>query len=175
MASAIPKTFDDRVRATFGRPESSIEEIATRASTVFPELRAIVWEGDASTFAFTYVSEGAATMLGYPTSRWVREASFWADHVILPTDRGDAVAYCALATAKAADHVFEYRARTAGGEVMWLRDFVVVILGPRRIPTRLRGIMFDISAEKVAASDDAVLHLPTIDQLSALPPAPTTE
>jgi PAS domain S-box-containing protein len=131
----------------FGEGREPIEKVAARAARVLgPD--AIVWEGDASTFAFTYVNAAAERVLGYPARAWTGGATFWADSVVHGEDRDEAIAYCALATASCSDHRFEYRARTAEGRVIWLRDYVQVILGSRRVPERLRGVMIDVTAER---------------------------
>lgn len=143
--------FEKAVEECFGGGQDRIDLVDQRTRRLFSDPPAIVWEGDAQTFQFSYVSPTAEQLLGYPAERWVREPTFWADVIIAPDDRDDAIAYCALATTKRADHVFEYRARRADGGVLWLRDYVRVIVGPRGIANVLRGIMFDVSAEKRAS------------------------
>jgi PAS domain S-box-containing protein len=131
-----------------GDPRDSMSEVEARLRRSRPSQPVIAWEGDASSFAFHYVSPNVERMLGYPAERWTSEPTFWAEQVVLPADRRDAVAYCAMATANKRDHVFEYRARTADGRILVLRDVVQVIVGPRGIPVRLRGLMFDITAQR---------------------------
>lgn len=135
----------------FGASSEPVHVVARRADQLFPGQRIIVWEGDPTTFRFSFVSRAAEEVLGYPAARWIEEPTFWADHVVLDSDRQDAIAYCALATAKAADHIFEYRARAMDGRVVWLRDVVHVILGSKGIPVALRGAMFDVSDARRAA------------------------
>src|SRR4051794_35761715 len=53
----------------------------------------IVWEADADSVSFTFVSPQAETILGYPASRWTTEPTFWQDH-IHAEDQGWAPAYC---------------------------------------------------------------------------------
>ena len=139
-----------------------MEHVEQRARTLFTGHHPIVWEGDAATFQFTYVGRAAEVVLGYPVARWIQEPTFWADQVVCPDDRDDAIAYCALATAKGCDHTFEYRARALDGRFVWLCDIVLVIRGKRRVPEKLRGLMFDISAEKLAAS---AFELKSVEQL----------
>lgn len=122
--------------------------VEERARKAYPGIPVIAWEGDAATFQFTYVSRVAEDLLGYPVERWISEPSFWANHVIVPEDSNEAVAYCALATAGRRDHVFEYRARAASGKILVLRDMVRVILGPKGLAERLRGLMFDVTHER---------------------------
>jgi K+-sensing histidine kinase KdpD len=59
----------------------------------------IVWEADAKTFTFSFVSEQAERILGYPIEQWLREPTFWRDHVH-PDDRNWAIEFCLNATAK---------------------------------------------------------------------------
>lgn len=126
-------------------------QVEARIGERFRDVAVVVWQGDPSTFQFTYVSPAAERILGFPVARWTREANFWTECVVVPEDKGEAVAYCALATAGRSDHVFEYRARTADGRTLVLRDLVRVVLGPKRIPTELRGLMFDVTAQRTSA------------------------
>ena len=132
----------------FGRPADSIADVARRAREVLPQHPVIVWEGDPETFQFTYVSESAEQVLGYPAAAW-REPGFWAQTVVHPEDQGDAVAYCALATAQGRDHDFQYRARARDGREVLLHDVVHVIKGTSGVATRLRGIMVPLESNGV--------------------------
>ncbi len=106
----------------------------------------IVWEADATTFRFTFVSAQAERLLGYPPSRWIDEADFWQQH-IHPDDREWAVEYCRRATFDRQNHDFEYRMIADDGRVVWLRDLVTVIAPEDGTPV-LRGIMVDITERK---------------------------
>src|SRR4051794_22973439 len=57
----------------------------------------IVWEADATTLRFTFVSAQAERLLGYPASRWIDDPEFWSQH-IHEDDRTWAVDYCRQAT-----------------------------------------------------------------------------
>lgn len=166
---SVPATvLDVQMREVFGDDDDSIEEVETRARQVYPYRKLIVWEGNPETFAFTYVGGDAEALLGHPSRHWVTNPTFWADHIIHPDDRDDAVAYCALATCRVADHVFEYRAITTGQDIRWLRDYVRVVVGPRRIPILLRGLMFDVTEEKMLAKAmerQSALRLPAPEDL----------
>jgi PAS domain S-box-containing protein len=106
----------------------------------------IVWEGDPQTYAFTFVSEEAARVLGYPTQRWVDEPTFWADH-IHPEDRARVLGLCQGETTMGRSHEFEYRMVAADGRVVWLKDIVSVITeGGRAVWSQ--GVMVDITERK---------------------------
>lgn len=133
--------LDARAEAVFGAATDPMPVLAERARTLLAGLQPIVWEADATTFVFSYVSEEAEAVLGYPVSRWTDEPTFWADVVLHPTDRDESVTYCATETACCRDHNFEYRAVTADGAVVRLRDIVRVVPAEDGSPARLRGVM----------------------------------
>ena len=139
----MAESLDERIENAFGSVTDPMPAVAERAEQLLDSDRAIVWEGDASTFEFAFVSESAADVLGYPAERWL-EPGFWADVVVHPEDRDYAVSYCALATGQGRDHEFEYRAVAADGRVVRLRDVVKVVLNERGRPERLRGIMIPL-------------------------------
>ena len=117
-------------------------------SSIISSVDGIVWEADAATFQFTYVSEQAERLLGYPTDQWLKDPSFWASH-IHPEDRQRTVNECVLQTRELRDHQLEYRYLTADGRTIWLRDIVTVLTRNNKA-TRLRGIMVDVTVERLA-------------------------
>ncbi len=114
-------------------------------------VEGIVWEADAGTLVFSFVSEEAERILGYPAERWLREPTFWKDH-IHPDDRDWAVRFCQEATAQKRSHDFEYRMIAADGRVLWFRDLVTVVVEGDR-PARRRGVMVDITERKRAEDE----------------------
>lgn len=136
-----------RLLRAFGSPSDPLDAVEQRIARALPEYRSILWEGDPQTFRFSYVSEAAEEVLGYPARRWTEDKSFWVDHIVHPDDRRDAVAFCALATAQGRHHDFRYRARTADGRTVTLLDVVQVSLGGRGVPVKLRGLMLEVSPD----------------------------
>ena len=127
------------------------EEALARSERQFRDLvqtiDAIVWEADPATFQFTFVSDRAEAILGYPVAQWLAEPDFWVNH-LHPADREQAVAFCVAATAEGRDHEFEYRVLAADGRVVWLRDLVRVVKDKAGRVRQLRGVMVDITARK---------------------------
>jgi len=111
----------------------------------------IVWEADAQTFRFLFVSQMAERLLGYPTENWLNDPNFWRDH-LHPEDREWAVNYCVEATRRKEDHDFRYRMIASDGRVVWLHDLVNVVVQSDR-PVKLRGIMMDITENKLAEEE----------------------
>jgi len=72
-----------------------------------------VWEADARSFQFTFVSPQAERLFGYPCEQWL-EPDFWVEH-LHPDDRAAAVELCVEATRARRNHTFEYRMLTADG------------------------------------------------------------
>jgi PAS domain S-box-containing protein len=111
-------------------------------------LEGIVWEADLRSRAFSFVSQQAERMLGYPVEQWLRGPNFLKDH-IHPEDRDWVVTRFHSATATMKDHDFEYRMVASNGQVIWVRNLVTVVVHNGE-PTQLRGLMFDITARKQA-------------------------
>ncbi len=127
--------------AVFGDNADSMETLNRRADELLPP-DAILWECDANTFVFSYVSPSAVTVLGYPTQSWIDDTTFWASKVVHQQDAEEALNFCASETACDRDHAFEYRAVAADGRIVRLRDVVRVVPAMDGHPKRLRGVMF---------------------------------
>ncbi len=125
------------------------QESEQRLGELVQGLDAIVWEADATTFRFSFVSQQAAQILGYPVERWLGEPDFWLNH-IYSEDRERISALCRTATAEGRNFEFEYRALAADGHVVWLRNLVRVIKGADGKPAQFRGVMFDIIGRRRA-------------------------
>lgn len=112
---------------------------------------AIVWESDLATTKFTFVSQSAEGILGYPVEQWLNQPEFW-QNLIHPEDREWVVQSCHQETLEGRDRCCEYRCVAADGRVVWLRDRVY--FGRQQGQTKLRGLMLDISDRK--ASEEAI-------------------
>jgi PAS domain S-box-containing protein len=120
---------------------------AQRFHDLLQGLQAIVWEANAETWQFTFVSQRAVEILGYPIEQWLTRPDFWVSH-IHPEDRERSVAYCLDCTAQGVDHEFEYRAVAADGHSVWLHNIVRVVRDVDGQVRQLRGVMVDITTQK---------------------------
>ncbi|MGA9378090.1 MAG: diguanylate cyclase, partial [Phormidium sp.] len=111
-------------------------------------IEGIVWEADGETFQFTFVSQKAERLLGYPLEKWIEEPNFWINH-IHPEDREWAVKFCVINLQQKRDYEFEYRMITNDGRVVWLRDLVNVVIEDTKLVKR-RGVMIDITDHQQA-------------------------
>lgn len=134
-------SFQELADEVFGDNADSMQALQARADEVLPE-DAILWECDASTFVFSYVSPSATAVLGYPTQSWIEDTTFWATKVVHQNDADQAVNYCVSETQCDRDHAFEYRAVAADGRIVRLRDVVRVVPAMDALPKRLRGVMY---------------------------------
>ena len=129
------------------RLQAARQESEQRYRDLIQGLDAIVWEADARTLTFSFVSRRAETVLGYPVERWLREPDFWAKR-IHPEDRDAVMRVYREALAGSRDHEFEYRAVAADGREVWLRDIVHVVRDAERQPVTLRGLTVDLTELK---------------------------
>src|SRR5713101_5299940 len=146
--SAARRKAEDALKSARDGLEARVRERTVRFQDLVNSVDGIVWEADATTFQFMFVSDQAERILGYPVERWLSEPTFWEDHLHLH-DREWAVPFCERATGENHDHDFEYRMIAADGRVVWLHDLVTVVVEDGRA-TQLRGVMVDITDRKHA-------------------------
>lgn len=127
------------------KAEKELEEINQRFSNLVETTDGIVWEADAESFLFSFISKNAERILGYPEQEWY-QPNFWSKH-ILPEDWEKTVSFCVAQTRLISDHDFEYRFVTSDGRVVWLADYVKVIPNDGK-PWKLNGLMVDITERK---------------------------
>ncbi len=107
------------------------------------ELPAAVWQANPKTYAFEYVSKGAESLLGFLVEDWVSDSRFWMKH-LHPEDRRWAVSFCQSAVEARQSHEFEYRMIDAQGRIVWIRDFVKVVVLEDGSP-KMIGLMIDVT------------------------------
>jgi len=142
--------------------EQVSNRITRRYKDLVDSINGVVWEADAATAQFTFVSPQVEAMLGYSVEQWLSSPTFWVDHMH-PDDRSWAPRYCHDETMKHCGHTFEYRMLAADGRIVWVRDIVSVMVEDGR-PTKLRGILEDITDRKQA--EEVTRRLVTIVESS---------
>ena len=116
--------------------------------TLVNSVEGIVWEANAHDSQFTFVSQQAWRLLGYPAERWLRNRNFWENH-LHAKDRDWVLKFRAQAIATKKDCVLEYRMVRADRGIVWLRDSLSVSQDARG-QLKLRGIMVNITERKEA-------------------------
>jgi PAS domain S-box-containing protein len=120
-----------------------------RFRTLVEGTEVIVWEYDIAARCFTYVSP-QADRLGYMMDEW-KQPGFWESHVHAD-DRERAVEFCASETRLLREHRLTYRFMGADGRTIWI-DESVSVEAQDGVPHRLRGVMIDVTEQKLAEAD----------------------
>lgn len=128
--------------------EFKIRQLHENYVSLVNSVEGIVWEADANTFSFSYISSKAEKILGYPVEQWINEPTFWKDH-LYDEDRTWAVEFCMNAVRKGLSHDFEYRMIAKDNRIVWMHDIVSVVVENGNA-VLLRGIMVDITERKIA-------------------------
>jgi diguanylate cyclase (GGDEF)-like protein/PAS domain S-box-containing protein len=123
--------------------------------TLLESTRAIPWKIDWATMQFSYIGPQIEGLLGWPRDSWM-SANDWAERIHLD-DRERTVNFCVGQSQQGIDHEADYRALTADGDYVWIRDVVHVVRKPDGSVDALVGFMFDIDERKKA--EDKVLQL----------------
>jgi PAS domain S-box-containing protein len=131
------------------RLRTAAEASERRLRELVQSIDAIVWEAEAKTHQFTFVSQRAEQILGYPVGQWLSQADFWEQH-LHPLDREQAVGARRQAIAEGRDHSLEYRVLAADGREVWLHDTIHVVLDAEGRPIQLRGVAIDSTKGKLA-------------------------
>jgi PAS domain S-box-containing protein len=140
-----------RRRADRRATEQAAAQAGERFRELVDDIDGVVWEADASAepFRFTFVSRHAESILGFPPARWLAGAAFWPSR-IHPDDRERVLAFTREAARGDTRRQIVYRAVTAGGRTVWLRDRMHRTGSAAGAPGMLRGVLTDITEQKVA-------------------------
>jgi two-component system, cell cycle sensor histidine kinase and response regulator CckA len=125
--------------------ETALRHLEERYRGLVQSVNAVVWRADPSTLRFTFVSDQAEALLGYPAADWM-EPDFWVRR-LHPDDRTAAEKLCREAIAEGRSHEFRYRMISAAGAPVWVSDSVRLISDSRG-GTEVVGVMMDISERK---------------------------
>jgi PAS domain-containing protein len=148
----IPRALRSMHRVSAERQRIAAELRASnlRLEGLIDSVEGIVWERDAATWQFTFVSGQAERMLGYPARSWMEDSGFWLEH-IHPDDRNRALAHRKALAAAGKDLSCEYRMLAADGRTVWLRDLVSA--GAEN-GSLLRGLMLEVT--RLHRAEDAL-------------------
>lgn len=143
------------------------DRLARRYRDLVEGLDVIGWESEADPW-YTFVSQRAQTLLGYPPERWCQEPNFWMD-LIHPDDRPQAVQSWQTAVSERRAFRIEYRALAADDRVIWLalighfrwtdegapqfHGLLIDIIDSKRTEHKLHEFIAELEASKVQLSE----------------------
>jgi len=130
--------------------------------TLLESTKAIPWRIDWASKQFTYIGPQIEALLGWRTDSW-RSVEDWVQRMHAD-DRMRVFEFCVQQSLLGADHEADYRALTADGGTVWIRDVVHVVRQADGSPEALIGFMFDISERKKTEEQLLVMQ----QQLEAL-------
>lgn len=113
--------------------------------TLLESTKAIPWRIDWKTTRFSYIGPQIEALLGWTPESWM-SVEDWAARMH-PDDREYVVNFCVSQSQLGIDHEADYRALTADGGYVWIRDVVHVVRNGDEVEA-LVGFMFDISERK---------------------------
>jgi PAS domain S-box-containing protein len=105
-----------------------------------------VWEAEPATVRFTFVSQRAEDLLGYPVVEWLKDPEFLG-RILHPEDRGRTLAAIRAAVSEGKDQEVECRMLAVDGREVWVRDRVTVVRSERGVETVL-GLIVDVTERK---------------------------
>lgn len=111
------------------------------------KLGAVVWERDAASFGVTAVFGAAEAVLGYRASEWLAAPDLHLQRVH-PEDRATLEEAYRSAASGQVPRPCDYRAITADGRTVWLRDVVAGADEGAQGFAKLRGLTIDITELK---------------------------
>ena len=174
------KDYSIRVAATgradeLGRLTDSFNEMLSRIQTqdaalglsqqkmeaLIHSIDGIVWERAAESFQFTFISRQSESILGYPPEDWLAEPDFWAGK-LHPQEAEKTSQTVRDLAAKGEPYSCEYRMIAADGRAVWMRESGMVLV-ERGKSVALRGILLDITRQKLDAEQLDRLHRQLID------------
>lgn len=129
------------------KPDDLQQAMVDLWSELLAVTKIVAWEGEVKDQRFSYVSEHALAMLGYPIASWL-EPNFLATH-LHPDDLLRVLTAYQKQTRTAEHFDLTFRMLTSDGCVVWVKNLVSVVREDGR-PSRMYGFMIDISERKRA-------------------------
>ena len=112
------------------------------------DLRCIVFQADAETLEFTYVSRGAEKILGYPLDAWFSFPPFWLQRLVHPDDREGVEEKLRAIVREGRDDELLFRGVREDDSMVWLRATVDLQKDEEGKVECLGGFMMNVTEER---------------------------
>jgi PAS domain S-box-containing protein len=109
----------------------------------------VVWEYDLELDKFTFVSDRAEALLGYPVEAWLSQPDFWRRHVYA-ADLDHTIQIYDNALRNRQNCEFEYRLVTADDRLVWVYDISTPVFDRHGKLVATTGLLIDITDRQAA-------------------------
>jgi diguanylate cyclase (GGDEF)-like protein/PAS domain S-box-containing protein len=150
-------------RNMLDQKHSELQRETRYLQTLLNGIDAVVVEAKLPDFHFSYVSQEAENLLGYPVSEW-QKPNFWRDH-IYPDDRAWMEKTLEDNARQDGSFMVDFRMVHELGHLIWVRAINNVEVNDER-ETVIRGLILDIMEQKTA--EDRIVYLAEHDSLTGL-------
>jgi PAS domain S-box-containing protein len=120
--------------------------------SLIQSIPGVVWEYDLELDRFSFVSDRAEALLGYPVEAWLSQPDFWRSR-IYSADLDTTMQVYDNALRNRQNCEFEYRLVTADDRLVWVYDISTPVFDRDGKLIATTGLLIDIT-EKQAALDD---------------------
>lgn len=130
------------------RLKQDAQESEKRFRDLVDGLDAIVWEADADTRQFSFISQQVENLFLFTTKEWLAAPDFFKDQIFFD-DREMVLAAYQKAIDQEADCQLEYRRVSKDGSLVWVRDNIR-ITNLYAAKKQLRGVIVDVTNKRHA-------------------------
>jgi PAS domain S-box-containing protein len=134
----------------YRKTESQLRETEQKYRNLVERLPAIVYSAEfGEDGGWVYVSPQIESILGYSPEEWTSQPLLWGERVH-PDDLPAALADEERVLRTGAQLLCEYRILAKDGRTVWIRDEAQPLYDDEGRATLLQGVMYDVSAAKLA-------------------------
>jgi len=165
----VARSFDELAehlsdtRNMLDRKHSELQRETRYLQTLLNGIDAVVIEAKLPEFRFSYVSQEAENLLGYPVADWLKP-NFWREH-IYPEDQAWMEKSLDDNSKQDGSFMVDFRMVHELGHLIWVRAINNVEVNEEGEPV-IRGLILDIMEQKTA--EDRIVYLAEHDSLTGL-------